>query len=1170
MAAQDLIPTVQWNGHRTLCASAPPTNVLAAPVAPSQVPIVDTHYVDDGLFFAMDTAANIIARTETVIQVVHDALTVAGLRPNYKVHKTSAMFFIRGEGATQLRHDLFIDRDAQLHVQTVTSDIVHVHVVRAYQHLGTIETDTLSHHPEIVRWVSLGRLAFRASRFAFAARSVRMEAKRLFLQSLVLSTTLYNAAVWCPLSRPSQDHLHDAWVHFARVISGSINHQRSTVHYSDVEALGRAGLPGTDDLCRASRLRYLPRLIAFAPAQLLGALQILGSRDDSWLCLVVSDLEWMRERVDKLSDLPPPRTHFSTWECFACEHLRAWKRYIAIALQVQVDHYRRVAQASQWRRSLSPLLAEAGIAGEVFPKAVAAPGQLPCHACPRSFVTLSALHSHLVRVHGARSFAAPYARGPACPGCMQYFHTRRRALAHLAFSSPRCLLVAIDDCDPMTADQIETALAADRKQYAEYRAEGRAVHFAKLPVTRLAGPPTALMASLSKLTKSQAKVSLAERGLLPGLAPTAASQDPAVLAAVAPPAAPAPDSSVSLAVARAQANQLAETILLEVDRTRRPVSSLEVLQVLRAWGFGKNLNRKNVLPAGQQWVFSDTFGLVRQNTGRVGVTQLTRSWSHVPALLNRWLRDHSHPSFASGFPCSSMTLNSAFASRRHRDTNNAGPSCISAFGQFEGGRLAYWPDDAGSTPVDDLASQQCVHVQLPGHVTLFDGNRAHEVEAFTGERFSVVWFTTQNAWTVPTEVTQQLAVLGFDVPPLAGVRALAALLPRPRPPPRPSPLDRFVRRQAAAARAPEPPLQWPCDDLRTTAAAAQRATAQRAGRPRASPSEAPLVSVDVGGVDVSCSGPSTELVPRCIDRPVFVVLHLFSGVRRSGDFQQHLQWLWPADTAQLLVLSVDIALDPVYGNLASADAIAWWQARIRDGQVRGWLGGPPCETWSVARYLPDGPPPLRSLLDIWGLAAVDARQSAQLTLGNFLLQASITLALTSVAHGGVALIEHPAIPTWRLEAVSIWFLRITRALIAAPCVSEFEIDQCEHGQVSKSPTHLLAVRLPTLEVILRDTPGSGSCSHGSHQSLRGVSQEGHFRTAQKKQYPSGLCRCFARAFVDALLPVVADVPSRGEPLAAEFDVFCPPFDGYEQGADAAADLQDQPDFAPAALAGAFW
>ena len=265
-----------------------------------------------------------------------------------------------------------------------------------------------------------------------------------------------------------------------------------------------------------------------------------------------------------------------------------------------------------------------------------------------------------------------------------------------------------------------------------------------------------------------------------------------------------------------------------------------------------------------------------------------------------------------------------------------------------------------------------------------------------------------------------------------------------------------------------------------------------------------------------------------------------------------------------------IALDPVYGNLASGEAIEWWRARIKDGQVRGWLGGPPCETWSVARYLPDGPPPLRTLLDIWGLDSVDERQSAQLTLGNFLLQASLSLALTSVAHGGVALIEHPAIPTWRPEAVSIWFLRVVRALAAAPCVAEMEVDQCEFGQVSKSPTHLLAVRLPALETLLRDTPGGGVCSHGSHPPLSGVDSDGRFRTARKKQYPSELCRRFALAFVDALVPAVATDSTCCSGLAPEFDVFNVPFDGYEQGAEAATGVHDQPDFAPAALAGASW
>ena len=47
----------------------------------------------------------------------------------------------------------------------------------------------------------------------------------------------------------------------------------------------------------------------------------------------------------------------------------------------------------------------------------------------------------------------------------------------------------------------------------------------------------------------------------------------------------------------------------------------------------------------------------------------------------------------NGFQWTSITVNTGFASARHRDVGNAGPSLIQAFGDFQGGDLLVWEDD---------------------------------------------------------------------------------------------------------------------------------------------------------------------------------------------------------------------------------------------------------------------------------------------------------------------------------------------------------------------------------------------------------------------------------------------------------------------------------------------
>merc|ERR1712039_292899 len=80
---------------------------------------------------------------------------------------------------------------------------------------------------------------------------------------------------------------------------------------------------------------------------------------------------------------------------------------------------------------------------------------------------------------------------------------------------------------------------------------------------------------------------------------------------------------------------------------------------------------------------------------------------------------------------------------------NEGPSVIKAFGKFKGGRLKYWSKDT-KRPRPDVATLQphdAVTLDLSKRAEVFDGNRAHEVEEFSGERYSLVFFTASRYQT---------------------------------------------------------------------------------------------------------------------------------------------------------------------------------------------------------------------------------------------------------------------------------------------------------------------------------------------------------------------------------------------------------------------------------------
>ena len=79
-------------------------------------------------------------------------------------------------------------------------------------------------------------------------------------------------------------------------------------------------------------------------------------------------------------------------------------------------------------------------------------------------------------------------------------------------------------------------------------------------------------------------------------------------------------------------------------------------------------------------------GLVRDRVGSVHITAATTLYPAVTRIRTRWLRDRL-PEEAAGFKLASLNLNSNYAGRLHRDSNNFGPSMIRAFGAFSGGEL---------------------------------------------------------------------------------------------------------------------------------------------------------------------------------------------------------------------------------------------------------------------------------------------------------------------------------------------------------------------------------------------------------------------------------------------------------------------------------------------------
>jgi len=176
---------------------------------------------------------------------------------------------------------------------------------------------------------------------------------------------------------------------------------------------------------------------------------------------------------------------------------------------------------------------------------------------------------------------------------------------------------------------------------------------------------------------------------------------------------------------------------------KKTVTDDDIFQVLGYWGFAKNVTRINVMPQDQKYVWSDTMGLLRDRCGDIHLTKATHAYPEVVQVMSRWLRDRLPGSEAHQFKWTSFNVNKNYAGKIHRDGNNFGPSMISAFGDFTGGDLNYYSHDDGKIDLQKLekTKDKAEHYDLKNGLTLFNGNSAHSVNAFEGNRYSIVYFT---------------------------------------------------------------------------------------------------------------------------------------------------------------------------------------------------------------------------------------------------------------------------------------------------------------------------------------------------------------------------------------------------------------------------------------------
>jgi hypothetical protein len=191
-----------------------------------------------------------------------------------------------------------------------------------------------------------------------------------------------------------------------------------------------------------------------------------------------------------------------------------------------------------------------------------------------------------------------------------------------------------------------------------------------------------------------------------------------------------------------------------------PIRDEQVVAVLKAWPFIRNCHRAGLMPDAP--VLSCVVGYVRGS-----ITQRADRCPAVVRLLNLWLRTRLNKPGLCGFRWTTLAMNKNLACVWHRDSNNSGPSVVAAFGDYQGGgKLVYCAQDNRRATRPHFAQALEMQAMDPrSHLVLFDGRRGHSVTAFTGERYSVVFFCTKDSCLMSAEVRDELTNGLLMMPP---------------------------------------------------------------------------------------------------------------------------------------------------------------------------------------------------------------------------------------------------------------------------------------------------------------------------------------------------------------------------------------------------------------------
>ena len=251
--------------------------------------------------------------------------------------------------------------------------------------------------------------------------------------------------------------------------------------------------------------------------------------------------------------------------------------------------------------------------------------------------------------------------------------------------------------------------------------------------------------------------------------------------------------------------------------------------------------------------------------------------------------------------------------------------------------------------------------------------------------------------------------------------------------------------------------------------------------------------------------PNFDWIPPSLSHGQKYFLILLSGHRRMGDIAS-----WFHSNTDIQPICIDMAIHEMHGNVMNMEH---WIDLARARRLVGGHAGPPCETYSAARWLPPDqgifPRPLRDGQNPWGCGYRQLHEVWQCHVGSILMLAAIRILMWIYIFGGSISLEHPKGDNECPDKWSIWRSGFLKQLLLAAEAQLTTFLQGPLGQNFPKPTTIFSARLPDLaqqiysqyDVQWRPTEWLGGKSGGA------------WRTSKAKVYPEKLCRALAFAHI---------------------------------------------------------